>query len=231
MEKVSKEQILINTKPSLIQSHVDFNNLLYVLSHDLTSFLISNEGLLFPILNQLKHKSLEIEKDIELVKSEFKALQDLSKKLIEYSRLSTRGTPKTIIDLDCLLLNVTKLFLNLNIEITGYSKVKVDPIHIEQLVIELLKNAQIIKQKDFKIKFNIVSDCKNNRTFLYYEDNGKGLPYEELLEYKTVLNKKNKNNSYCFGFARIERICNLNRIDFYYQPATKGLKLFFIFVN
>jgi two-component system NtrC family sensor kinase len=127
----------------------------------------------------------EIEESIERSKNQVRRCADITKRMLQFGRSRESALEPTelgprlkdIVDLLQRRANVRNVRINLDIR-EGLPPVMIDPLELEQVIINLIQNALDALPKGGTIA--VRSYRKGNEVHLEVEDNGMGIPSENL---------------------------------------------------
>ncbi|MBN2857335.1 MAG: PAS domain S-box protein [Candidatus Delongbacteria bacterium] len=175
---------LLKEKESLEASNKELEQFAYIASHDLQEPLriISS----FAQLLEMKHSERlneEAKEYISFIISSAKKMQNLVRGLLEYSRITSRTKPRSMINL-AIPLKDALYNLNLTIQETGTEiivkelpEVKVEPDQIAHIFQNLIGNAIKFRKENEKCIVEIGSEkhISKNEWIIYVKDNGIGI--------------------------------------------------------
>ena len=180
---------LLKEKESLEASNKELEQFAYIASHDLQEPLriISS----FAQLLELKHVQRlneEAREYIRYIINGAKKMQNLVRGLLEYSRITSRTKPRTVIDLKIPLkdaiynLNLLIQETNTEIRYTDLPDVEVEPDQAAHIFQNLISNAIKFRKENEKCMIEITSekDITKNEWIISVKDNGTGIDQSDF---------------------------------------------------
>lgn len=233
--------MMYETGKNLLKTHLKFKELqqekqiilsLFKITHEIKNPIAVCKGYL-DMLNV--NDSKQVERFVPIIKSEIERLLSL---LQDYLLINKNNLDLDIMDLNMMIEdNVKKLQpllqdnkVNLNLDLVDDEiYVNGDYNRLSQVVINIIKNSveAISKNKDGII--NIKSKLKDNKYFLYFEDNGIGMTKEIINKMKEPFFTTKKRGS-GLGVSLIYEIIEAHNAKIEYKSEYgKGTKIKIVF--
>lgn len=225
---------LLKEKEALLASNKELEQFAYIASHDLQEPLriISS----FAQLLELKHVQRlndEAKNYISFIINGAKKMQNLVKGLLEYSRITSRTKPKTLIKLSIPLkdaiynLNLAIQETNTKIIISDLPELEVEPDQIAHVFQNLISNAIKFRNEDEECRIEIGSekDIVKNEWIIYVKDNGVGIDPSDFNKifviFKRLANAAKKSGD-GIGLALCKRIIDRQGGNIWAESEGRG---------
>lgn len=215
-----------------LKDRINLNHTIYVLSHDFLNDIISLKGLISLIKN--KHLQTLNKDDLEnftLIEDTINNYEQTINRLLEYSRISTRGAPSELTNLKKIINVSLKKFNNKKLKIIWKKhincKIKVD---VNQLIYAfscLLDNCiKFCDNPDPEITICEDTTTSSEWYIITLKDNGKGIP-DELEENLFMMFRPGKhiNSGLGLGLAYVQKIIERHEGEVKYNFEEKKLEI------
>ncbi|NLB79315.1 MAG: HAMP domain-containing histidine kinase, partial [Clostridiaceae bacterium] len=227
------ERVSVNGKDEIAELSESFNNMIVALeslesmrrdfignvSHELRTPITTIKGFVEGVLDGV----IPVEKQenyLTIVLDETRRMQKLVNDLLDLAKMHAGEVSLNITDFDVnelirrCVISLQQMFIEKNLEFqadfeTERTFVNADSDAIQRVIINLLQNAVKFTPQDGEIRVKTYSD--RDKVFISVEDNGKGIPKEELSNiferfYKTDKSRSTDRSGLGLGLAIVRNI-------------------------
>ncbi len=217
----------------------ELETLIYIISHDLKSPLITIKGFLYFLEEDYKDRNLEkFKQDLEYIKKACDSMESLLKELLEFSRIGRKKEKFENISIDEVIKEVIFLLSGVinerkvKIEIKGsLPEVYGDRNRIKQVFQNLIENAIKYMGDQKNPKIEIGSLIKNNKEVIYVKDNGIGIPpehHERIFHLFEQLDPESKGTG--AGLAIVKKILKFHKGDIWVESEKGKGSTFYVYI-
>ena len=227
------ERVSVNGKDEIAELSESFNNMIVALeslesmrrefignvSHELRTPITTIKGFVEGVLDGVipveKHENY-----LTIVLDETRRMQKLVNDLLDLAKMHAGEVSLNITDFDVnelirrCVISLQQMFIEKNLEFqadfeTERTFVNADSDAIQRVIINLLQNAVKFTPQDGEIRVKTYND--RDKVFISVEDNGKGIPEEELSNiferfYKTDKSRSTDRSGLGLGLAIVRNI-------------------------
>ena len=227
------ERVSVNGKDEIAELSESFNNMIVALeslesmrrefignvSHELRTPITTIKGFVEGVLDGV----IPVEKQenyLTIVLDETRRMQKLVNDLLDLAKMHAGEVSLNITDFDVnelirrCVISLQQMFIEKNLEFqadfeTERTFVNADSDAIQRVIINLLQNAVKFTPQDGEIRVKTYND--RDKVFISVEDNGKGIPEEELSNiferfYKTDKSRSTDRSGLGLGLAIVRNI-------------------------
>ncbi len=227
------ERVSVNGKDEIAELSESFNNMIVALeslesmrrdfignvSHELRTPITTIKGFVEGVLDGV----IPVEKQenyLTIVLDETRRMQKLVNDLLDLAKMQAGEVSLNIADFDVnelirrCVISLQQMFIEKNLEFqadfeTERTFVNADSDAIQRVIINLLQNAVKFTPQDGEIRVKTYND--RDKVFISVEDNGKGIPEEELSNiferfYKTDKSRSTDRSGLGLGLAIVRNI-------------------------
>lgn len=234
----STEEKLASTLQALEQLKAQYNEFVYIVSHDLSSSFRTTSGVLEIILkNDDNSLDARTKKHLEIVLNEAQKGSEILAALLEYSRINTQAEPFEMVATETLVEEVLDELsdlvngCNAQISMEALPCVFADRKQLRQLFYHLLKNALTYRRKDAEVVINIAFNTKDGTAEFTIQDNGIGIKASHVDKIFQVLRRGVTQNQYAgsgMGLAVAKKILHRHAGDIWVESEPdEGSRFYF----
>ena len=217
----------------------ELETLIYIISHDLKSPLITIKGFLYFLEEDFKDRNFEkFKQDLEYIEKACDSMESLLKGLLEFSRVGRKKEKFENISLDEVIKEVIFLLSGpinerkVEIEIKGpLPEVYGDRNRIRQVFQNLIENAIKYMGDQKEPRIEIGSLIKDGKEVIYVKDNGIGIPpehHKKIFHLFEQLNPESKGTG--AGLAIVKKILKFHKGEIWVESKKGKGSTFYVYI-
>lgn len=206
-----------------LKDRINLHQTIYTISHDFKNDILSLRGLLQLLLEKLPESEVNKQQEIfNLIGESIEHSEYVIDRLLEYSRISTRGKPSCLASICEIVEEASQQFSDprLNIVCDCHTKLKIDEDQFILAFYHLIDNALKFCDKSLvEFKVNCYKLRDNNKYIIEVSDNGPGiLPKEVPNLFMMFQPGSHVRAGLGLGLATVKNILERHSSDINYDP-------------
>ena len=242
MEPVIKQDFSSGELPSESQLAEEFAEFAYIVSHDFNAPLRQIREFSRLLISKLEDKLGDELGEAErkyanFIQDNIKNAESMLEGLLKYSRLNTRTSPYSDVNLTELIAEIRHILqrqlaeCNAEISCSSMPIIRGDYGQLKQLLYNLIENAIKFRKKNDIARIIIGAELQNDMWRIFIKDNGIGIPYDMHDAIFTMfkrLNNDEPNSGSGIGLTICKKIVERHKGQISLESAINKGSIFYI---